>query len=242
MFKTPINISSNLNILIPRQVGIRRSANDFEDRLKDKYLQPQIIGVPDELDPEIPRMVFGSKNGFSQITVSQVNISLVVKYSPDWGANVQQCRDYLLERVPLLASLLKTLSVEPLYLGLLSHVNLPSDQNDANILKKLSDVFIKEQSESYQDIQIKLTKVIEDKFFSNVTVQNYRTWKLTPGEQRPKLANQEAIEKGVSIVGDFNDRYAFNEKKDYKSNLDQVSQIIDLGIKETQGVIKRITA
>jgi len=82
MFDKAKYIQNGFNISFSRQPEIRRRANDFEDRLKGLYFQPHIVPVPDDLDPEVPRMLFGSEHGFSQIIVSQISLVLNVTYSP----------------------------------------------------------------------------------------------------------------------------------------------------------------
>lgn len=88
MFESIKYIQSSFSVSFSRQLQIRRSANTFEDFLKSHfsghYGQPQVISVPDELDSEIPRIIFGSRHGFSQVIVSQINMTLNVTYSPDW--------------------------------------------------------------------------------------------------------------------------------------------------------------
>ncbi len=243
MFESSRYISNSLNVLFARQVSIRRAANDFEDKLKGNYLQPQIIGIPDELDPEVPRMLFSSTHGFSQIIVSQTNISLNVKYSPDWQKDISLGQKYLFERAPILFELLSLVKTEPLYFGLSTHVNLPSSLDDEKILVRIADSFLKEKSApSTHDIQLKTTNVIDDKFFSNITLENYRIWKLQqPMALSLKLSRKAATEKGVSILGDFNDRYIFNEDKDYKSTQAMIEPIIELGLKEVQAVVGKVS-
>ena len=52
MFEQTKFVNNSFSLVFPRQPQIRRMANEFEDRLKERYFQPQIISVPDDLDPE----------------------------------------------------------------------------------------------------------------------------------------------------------------------------------------------
>lgn len=239
----PHYILNSINILFPRQTNIRRMSHQFEDKLKDNYTIPQVLGVPDEIDPDIPRIVFTSKHAFSQILISQVNISLLVRYSPEWQTNIDLGRDYLLKRAAILFDLLDLIKTQCNYFGLTTQVNMPLAWDDEKILQHLSDVFLRENidGKSHHDFVLKLTKIIENKYFSNMTVQNFRNWNQDPNQSvPPKLASKSASERGITVVGDFNDRYVFNESKDYKSSRDQIKPVIEMGLKEMANAIKNI--
>jgi hypothetical protein len=105
MFQPPSYIQNSFSIFFPRQEMIRRRVNEFEDTLTGRYSQPQVLPIPDELDPEVPRILFDSKHGFSQIVISQINMSLNVSYSSDWQSDIGRGRNYLTERVPTLFDL-----------------------------------------------------------------------------------------------------------------------------------------
>ena len=87
----------------------------------------------------------------------------------------------------------------------------------------------------------KLTSVYKDRFFSNMTVQNYRVWKLVTQPQGVmRLPLKEVRERGVEIINDFNDRYAFNENDSYYSSPENVKEIIESGLAETEKIILEI--
>ena len=50
------------------------------------------------------------------------------------------------------------------------------------------------------------------------------------------MSTKEASERGIEIVGDFNDRYNFNEDKKYRSKMDVAKKIIDGGLREVKKV------
>ena len=234
MFEEPRYIQNSFNLIFPRQPEIRRKANEFEDSLRGMYFQPQIIPVPDNLDQEVPRMIFGSLHGFSQIVVTQINLVLSVNYSSDWQEDIARGKEYLDERVPLLFELLSLLeNVKPSFCGLTTVARIRSDAGEKDIFNHLSKVLLKEQDiPNLHDINLKISEVKEDHFFSNITIQNYRTWSLGTSEAGlPRLSSKDAIEAGIEVIGDFNDRYRYNEDKDYNTGLEIAGHIIEKGIK-----------
>jgi len=60
LFEEPKYVQTKFNIIIPRQPEIRRKAFEFEDILVDKYFQPEVVNIPDELDPQLPRLFYQS--------------------------------------------------------------------------------------------------------------------------------------------------------------------------------------
>jgi hypothetical protein len=243
MFKTTRYIQNSFAITFPRYLQIRRRANDFEDFFKEHfsghYGQPQVISVPDELDPEVPRMIFSSKHGFSQILISQIGMTLNVTYSPEWQIDISKGKNYLDERTLAIYQLHDLLDGLPLlFSGLTSKVRIPMSVTEAEIIGHIQKHFIHGlKDRNIYDINMKVTKVINENYFSNLTIQNYRSWKLVNGNGIPSLPINKADEKGIEIIGDFNDRYSYNEKKEYRSSKETSKSIIEKGLRE----VKKIT-
>jgi len=242
MFEKAKYIQNSFNIFFSRQPEIRRVANDFEDKLKGLYFQPHIVPVPDDLDPEVPRMLFGSEHGFSQIIVSQVTLVLNATYSPDWQIDISKGRHYLFERAPILFELLDILKGEkPYFCGLSTRVHLSTKAEDEEIIRHLEKLFLRNSMNSIYDFQLKIANVLSQRFFSNITLQNYRSWKLEgPRQSIIRLAENEASDRGIEISGDFNDRYAFNENKDYYTSRENAEAIIEGGLNEIKKMIIRV--
>jgi hypothetical protein len=247
MFGKEKYIQSSFSITFPRYSEIRRRANEFEDILKEQfpghYSQPQVISVPDELDPEVPRLIFGSKHGFSQIIISQINMTLNATYSPDWQVDIVKGQAYLKERATALFQLLNTIDNTHIYFsGLTTRVRMPSNQKEVEIFNLLKERIVEIRiGGDIHDINVKLTNIIDNKFFSNVTINNYRTWKIEGIIQGiPRLSRNNAYEHGLELIGDFNDRYIYNENEAYYSSQDITEEIIKRGIDQIKYYISII--
>ncbi len=246
MFQTPKYLQNSFSIVFPRKPSIRKNVFEFEKKLEDLYIQPQVINIPDEINPEMPRMVFTSKHGHSQIIISQVNLVLNVNYSSDWQSDISQGKEYILNKVSVLYELLNILEEAcPYFSGFNTLVQIPAQEEDnETIISHIYNLFSKDLEPSPYDLyefQFKTSKIVEDSFFSNITIQNYRNWNLDFGvEGIPKLYSKDIIESGIQIVGDFNDRYAFNEKESYCSIQKQAQKIIDLGLAKVSNTIEQI--
>jgi hypothetical protein len=241
VFKQPKFLQNSFSLLFSRQVDIRRKSLSFEDKLKGDYFQPQILPVPDEFQADAPRFIFGSIHGFSQIIVSQISIVLNVSYSPDWQLDIEKGRDYLHKKVLILFDLLEIIGKGPIayYCGLGTRVQLPSEEPEQDILKRLSDMYLPNiDISTLNEVQLKLGKMIANKYYSNIVIGNYRSWdNVDFGQSIPSFPNKNAIERGVEIATDFNDRIRYNEDATYRSNRDEADKIIDLGIGEIQSLL-----
>ena len=245
MFQPPKYIQNSFSIYFPRQNTIRRKANEFEDFLGSNYSQPQILPVPDDLDPEIPRILFESAHGHSQIVVSQINMSLNVSYSSDWQDDISKGKEYLDERVPILFELADRLGNEQKihFCGIVTRARLISQESDEEIISRMSDVFQLKQGDSgLHDLEVKRTTVSAQKYFSNMAVKNFRAWQFSEESafHPPRAHYNRVVERGLEIAGDFNDRYSYNQGADYYSGREEAEYLIGKGISEVRQVIEHI--
>jgi hypothetical protein len=242
VFDAPRYIQNSFNIFFQRQPSIRRKADTFETMLEDTYDPPLVLPIPDDQEPELPRMVFGSKTGYSQIVISQVSIALNVQYSSEFQIDISKGRAYLFDRVPTLFQLLGKLNTSANYCGFATIVNLPSDKDDAPIVDNLAARFLTNIDDTdLYDVQFKTTKLIDKLFFSNITVTNYRGWQTGVPQKNVRFSEADVAERGVQIVGDYNDRYAYNEKKGYNSGSAKFKPIIEGGLEAVAQMITRIS-
>jgi hypothetical protein len=76
------------------------------------------------------------------------------------------------------------------------------------------------------DVQTKIVRVRDESFFENITLQNVRSWQLPgPLTDLTRMPTGAAVEQGLDVVGDFNDRYAYNEQLAYYTS-PAVAQVI----------------
>ena len=122
-----------------------------------------------------------------------------------------------------------------------TQVNIPIHANDKEIVSFLSQRYISyfDTSDLY-DYQFRITKVREDKYFSNLIITNYRSWTL---EDVPHLLTRipldKVTERGIQIIADYNDRYIYNEQDDYTST-DEPALLVANGLKEMHQQIEYI--
>ena len=243
MFEPARLIQSSFSLFFECRPTIRRELNRLEDLFRGHYTPPQVLGVPDELDPEIPRVLFGSRHGFSQIVVSEISLTLNVSYSPDWQRDWAKPRPYIEERIPLLFEAAQPLSPEgPLFCGLVNRAQLlmgPSGEESLGVLNRT--LLGREPETELFDVELREVTVKDDKFFRNISRQTFRGWRLdAPAEPPVSLARAAAVQRGIQLLVDFNDRFAFNERPGYRSSRAAAAEILTGGFFEVGNQIRRL--
>ena len=238
MFQDALLTGHSLVLFFLRKPDVRRDINIIEDILKynSHYKQPSVVSVPDDLDPNIPRVIFESNHGFSQIIISQVNIAFNVRYTEEWQKNYKLGKDYVNERAHLIFEILHAIDRHALYAGISSVVTMPTVASDEDIIERLYKHYQKgADTSSVFDFEIKRTTVQNDKYFSNIHIKNFREWSLrTPAFEGSRFKQGEATKRGVQILGDFNDRFGFNEIEGYETNRETCKDIVEKSLSAIQ--------
>lgn len=219
MLEQPKFMEAGISIIFPHRRDIRRLDHKFEDAFEGKYGPPTVLGIPDELPVEIPRLTFDSKHGFSRITISQVSITLAVRFSEDYQISTELRRPYIESKIPLLFMALQSCDIiNPCFVGLNWKVTIPArDMTDREIICQLSSFVLNDPNpNSLYDLNVKRVEVLDDRFFFNVAFSNYRTWRNEfQHSDILRLPASTAIERGFQVDFDFNDRHSFNNNEDH---------------------------
>lgn len=167
-----------------------------------------------------------------------------MNYSDDWQSDTAKIKEYLRDRIMILYELLDILDgTKARFCGLSITANLRSSSRDDIVLKLLAERFLKSYpGKQLHDIELKQTMVEKGKFYSNITVKNYRVWKVADlSRGTVRLNRADAVERGAQVVADYNDRFAYNEKAGYSSDKGMVPQVIEGCFAGIDRVIKEVS-
>ena len=235
-----------------RNIRIRRAVNDIEDLVRERseggFAQPQIFPVPDELDPEIPRVVFNSRAGFSQLIVTQMGVTFNVGYSADWAEDSEKCVQYLLSRVDLLFKIGAVgwkHSPAPLFCGVTTTAHLETEsQSDAVSLIAPAFSDAKALRESANELSYRQSLNVNSQFYSNIAVSTMVRLAddaiASTQDGVPRFTSDTIQGYAVEVVGDYNDRLAYNLDLNYRSSSDVVLAMIHAGREQVMGSIQRL--
>ncbi len=214
-------IKATFNVVYPRKQRIQnklnKKINDIIDMLEDFYLPPQFLDIPENIEPEIPRAIFNAVNGHSQITLAQTNANLNANFDKKFQNNFALCKEYMEQRSDQVLSLLKMAEISRVhYLGMSTIIQFKQENDDVEILNHVMSTLNQSVSHTSPviDVNNRFSFVLQDEFFANVTIGNYRNYNLgTSSSDTPStisLADAEILDKGVFVHLDVNNRYHFN--------------------------------
>lgn len=156
-------------------------------------------------------------------------------YSPDWQQDRAKGRSYFQQRSSLVLDSLKLLDETPAYFcGITNRLLLPSYAENQKAIDHLANVAMLEPpGDNVAELEIKMSHIIEERFFSNVTLRNFFAWPLQNEIEgvirQPRAA---AVDFGIEIISDFNDRFAFNERANYHVDKEGMLLVVSKGFAE----------
>ena len=234
-------VTSAFAVFFSKQTMVKKWAEPLGNKLRAHYFPSQEVPVTDDAEPEFPRLLFASQHGFSQIAVSQSNISINVQYSADWQTDLTKGEAYLLERANILFDALAELNVVVLFSGFSAAVRLQSDSDELTVGSLARNHAGEIPVENPHEIVTKVSSVLREQFFRNITIRNYRLWSIGPFQQGyQRLSQKNSTECGLEILIDYNDRYAFNEGQDYFSGQETGAEIVQGGASELRSLVARL--
>ncbi len=225
--------NTNLNIICHPISEIKKKFIDANEILKIKFSEPTTLPIPEEAQPDIPRIIAMSSSGHSQLVASKEAISLTTHYDNQYNANWLICQEDLNSKIDVIFQALEKMGgVKYKFSGLITSIIW--DEVDGDVLKYISEKLIKVTSKQpLYDVNCKLTYIIDKQYFVNITVGNARisdniNYSNAFAGQFKKDGNNT-----IMIVLEVNDRYAFNVTDNYYSSREKINEILNI----TQKVI-----
>lgn len=247
VFEEALYTESSFSVIFPRQADIRLNLNDFERKLKGHYGQPQIINIPDDIGPEAPRAVFISNDTYCQMAISQVNIVLTINYPTNLQPDMEMCKNYLLEKSSLVFDMVNSIKVggkllKASYCGFTMTVQIPVINEEINVIGLIAKTLnVKGNYKDIHDMSRRIARIVKDKYFSNIVIENYRTWQFDlPTTGIVKLRNADVKEQGIQIIGDYNDKFAYQERNSYSTTKSEMNKVIEQGLKVIAQTIEEV--
>lgn len=244
MLAAPMLFQHTFTLHFPRVNSVRRASNDLEDCLNagcpGGYNPPQLVPMPDEFSPDVPRIIFNSVNGYSTISVSQTSMALSVNYSEDWQADRVRCVQYLKRRVHVVFDMLSKIEVAAIFAGVGTGLRSLSDSNnDQETISAIRGLLSPEfETQDPNEILIRVSNSLSGRYFSNLTVTNTTQWH--PEDfLSGRFSRDRRLAVGIEITGDFNNRLAYNENDGAAATLDESLVMIDQATDAVFGLARR---
>lgn len=240
-------VKHSLTLTMGRNARIRRLVNDVEDIVRTYteggYSLPQIVPVPDELDPEIPRMIFSARSGYTQILVSQLSINFNANYSPDWASNPNKCLEYLLSKIDMLFKIAEVgwEGVAPKFSGVTTGFQInAASASEATRIVAPSFADSERLRRDANEASYRWSLGIDEQYYNNISVATMVKLRnaLSGSVDSIPRFNEKTVEGyGVEILGDYNDRMAYNMRENYESSEETLRLMTKAGFDTTSEVV-----
>ena len=202
--------------------------------LKEHFFEFNILAVPANIDPVIPRLTAVSNSDHSNIQISLINAKLLTNFDDHYSENIDLCIDYLKNRALKLYEALMSCNINIVYSAIF--INL--EERDDYAVEKIRTHFLKmDENKKINEIGIRLTDIVDDKFYRIVSFNNSKQVKIEKvfkGDNDeivfPLISLNDAseIENYLNVSLEFNDRLLFNLDSNYSTNEDELVKLFDL--------------
>lgn len=231
--------NTRFNLVFPKVDHLRRKAFEIEERLAHYFSPITLVPIPDEAPEEIPRISTSSHNGHSNLNISLNNAQLFTSYDEKYQDNWKECLDYLVERVNEVSGVIDSyVEGNFLFSGLTTEIVINVGEDPINLIKS-QFLNLKSNVEPH-DINYKITFVIEEKYYVNITINNLRVYEGLVGDGPIQLSSLKEKEHTLGLTIDINDRYAHNFNPKHTSSIHEIKKIFDLTDKVISQSISKI--
>ncbi len=240
----PFYLNTSFSFAFELKADIQDFANVVGSYLENEYHPAQLNNVPPNTDPSVPRVAFTAKDGMSQIVLSQLNMALNIGFPEDAREDATKVIARIIDHVDYLKDIAEELGLNLHFSGIMNFakVNLTSVMSSQEVIKMIADKLVKSTDvETLYDIEYKTTRVVDNKYFSNVAIKNFKSFSKETFEKfQGRVPNSEVAEYGVDVLIDFNDRFMFNEDHSYKTTVESWNTMIKDSFKALDAEIARI--
>lgn len=219
---------TSITAMYKRIDGIKKAYYNNEEILKEYFNEATVLPVPDNAPVEIPRIIVKTLHEHSQFNISPVAATFEVHYTDGFERNWSACSNYILNRMMKVFEFLNILTGNNYeYIGLVTDVIY--DEISQGGAKKISQTLLNSKNISnIYDVNIKYTFIEKEKMFVNIMLQNARLFKNgIVFDEAGALSASQQIAESIGATIDINDRYGFNNTKDYKSSSDNLKELIE---------------
>lgn len=217
-----------VNIRFSRIENIKRKYILNEEILKEKFNEAIILPIPDDAPMEVPRILIKSKGEHSQINIAPEAITMQTIYTDEHKKNWRLCEEYISSRVQDIFKLTDEFTCGNYhYIGVVTNLIWDTEMKDGNKVL-FRNLMGKEATNNLDDLVVKYTYVVDQKYYVNITLQSAKVYNGVNGNEAGAFADENLQTHTISIVLDINDRYSFNQNKGYISNKEKFEEIITL--------------
>lgn len=218
---------TSVSVAYNRIEEIKKIYYNNENILKPYFNEATVLPVPEDAPPEIPRIIIKTLHEHAQLSITPTVATFQVNYDDGFERNWDACLKYITERMSSVFAFLNLMTDNNYeYIGLVSNVLYDEIVEDG--AEKISGVLLNSTKiDGIYDINIKYTFVEKKNMYVNIMLQNARVFdgELDFGKAGAlKRVSQSA--ESVGAIIDINDRWAYNNDYNYKSNSEKLEDLL----------------
>lgn len=222
---------TSITVMYKKIEKIKKVYYNNENILRDYFNEATVLPIPDTAPLEIPRIIIETLHGHAQLNISPVATTFQINYNDGFETDWKKCSMYIQKRMSKVFDFLNLLTNNDYeYIGLVSNVIYNEVNHDG--VKKLSETLLNSKNiKGIYDINIKYTFTENDNMFINIMLQNARMFNKDFIHNTDNIAGSfsiaEQIAESIGAIIDINDRYGFNNIKNYKSDRKQLDVLLE---------------
>ena len=216
-----------LTVYFPTISDIRKHIFEFENVFGEDWNQFELIPTPEGVPPQIPRITATTKDGHTTLFISQQNIQLQINFFDKYSNDIERYFEYIQNKIDQLNEACSILKDEFYYVGIT--VTYKKDGiNDAVSFVRDRE-FIKIASNMDIDqVSMRIGYKLKDKYYFNISMETKKRYEGIPQGDVISLADLSFRSDDLFITLDINDKFSFNSDKLYKSNFEELNNILKI--------------
>lgn len=194
-----------------------------------------MTNLPSNVDPIIPRITARSRSGHSIFNLSNINMQLTTNYDDKFNEDFESCLNYINERTKKIYNIMTENNFKILYSAIL--VNL--DKDVENPIEEIKSNLLSNNlsNNNFSEVGMRSSMKINNQFYKIITLSNSKDFtmkkEIKPGTFEIimpliSLDDAELTREYISINYELNDKYSFDQDKQYKNNENVINDMFNI--------------
>ena len=230
--------------------NVKQYQSILDEELKDYFSPFNLVGVPSNIDPIIPRITAITLGGHTTFNMSKINVQISTRFDGEFTNDFEKCFNYVKEKAEKVFDIL----INKCKLNILySAIHINSEYEDSNPVEKIvNNIFnVDLKSKKLSEVGVKLSEKIDEKYYFVTTINDAKvvsfTKKIEQGVKTQNIIFPLISEKDVTVEKtvlsfdiEINDKCSFNTYDNYCTNRNIFNDIFDIFSEKNNELSKNV--
>lgn len=190
-----------------------------------------ILGLPQELDNfgnintlpltedvpvDVPRLVANLNDSKTQVLLSKVNCAITTNFETETNADLETCIAYFKTKIDSIMQVVNKFddaNIKFNFLGITVGLVYQKENAVADLINSVTKI----KGEDICDIDMQVTRIVEEKYYINTRIANTRIFDKAVNFTESGLL-EKTYKEGIKVTIDVNNRYLYNKGESINSN------------------------